>query len=57
MIRVRDIGQSAPEQEKKHSKKFNKYLIRMNQFMEGTCKKLPNTPVLIHTLSFNIYTG
>jgi hypothetical protein len=38
-------GNASP-QELKTGNKFKKYMLRMNQVIEGTCKKIPSTPVL-----------
>jgi hypothetical protein len=39
-------GNASP-QEQKLGAKFKKYLLRMTQVIEGTCKKIPSTPVSI----------
>ena len=44
-LNVKKMGSEATSADIKFSKKFKKYLDRMNEVMEGTCKKISNTPV------------
>lgn len=45
VLKLKENGVKPSSFDQKYSKKFNKYLQRMKQIMEGTYKKIPNTPV------------